>query len=195
MRNLLKYAGIGLLVVGLAGCDGKSDKVGGDSSSTSSSTNTSTSTNSSQSAQTVSLLNGKLSFTLPEGLSDKSDKLATQASNMHVYADNSQQRTIIVLIGDNSHQNLDVFTQRLEKEQRNRDPQLQVISNKALTLDGHPAQELITVISANNQTNLSSIILAKLDDRVMTMQISLPAGNQQLAQNEAQKVVDSLKLK
>ncbi|OON39401.1 hypothetical protein BTJ39_14070 [Izhakiella australiensis] len=185
MRNLLKYAGIGLLVVGLAACDGKNDKTGSESGGASSS----------QSAQNVSLLDGKLSFTLPEGMSDKSDKLATQASNMHVYADDSQQRTIIVLVGDNSNQNLDVFAKRLENEQRNRDPQLQVISNKALTLSGHEAQELNTVISANNQTSWSSIILAKLDDKVITMQISLPADNQQQAQSEAQKVVDSIKLK
>ncbi len=34
------------------------------------------------------------------------------------------------------------------------DPQLQVVSNKAVTLKDQPAQQLDTVISANNQTSL-----------------------------------------
>lgn len=182
MRNLLKYAGIGLLVIGLAACDGKKDQTSGENSST-------------QAAQQVSLMDGKLTFSLPAGISDKSDKLATQASNMHVYADNTQQRTIIVLIGDNTRQKLDVFARRLEDEQRSRDPQLQVISNQSLTLNGHEAQELDTVISAHNQTSWSSIILTRVDDKIVTMQISLPADNQQQAQQDAKKIIDSLKLK
>ena len=77
MRNLLKYAGIGLLVVGLAACDGKDDKAAADDNGTSSS----------QSSQNVTLMDGKLSFALPAGMSDQSGKLGTQANNMHVYAD------------------------------------------------------------------------------------------------------------
>lgn len=84
---------------------------------------------------------------------------------------------------------------RREQQQRNRDPQLQVVSNKAVTLGGEPAQQLDTVISANNQTSWSSVVLAKVDGKLMTMQVTLPAQNQQQAQSEAETVVKSIKLK
>lgn len=184
MRNLVKYAGIGLLVLGLAACDQKKDDASNDNGASAS-----------QSAQTVTLMDGKLSFALPPGMSDKSGKLGSQSTNMHVYADESGARAIIVIAGDPTNEGLDVLSQRMEQQQRNRDPQLQVVSNKAVTLGGEPAQQLDTVISANNQTSWSSVVLAKVDGKLMTMQITLPGQNQQQAQSDAETVVKSIKLK
>ena len=140
-------------------------------------------------------MDGKLSFALPPGMSDKSGKLGSQSTNMHVYADESGARAIIVIAGDPTNEGLDVLSQRMEQQQRNRDPQLQVVSNKAVTLGGEPAQQLDTVISANNQTSWSSVVLAKVDGKLMTMQITLPGQNQQQAQSDAETVVKSIKLK
>lgn len=184
MRNLVKYAGIGLLVLGLAACDQKKYDAANDNGASAS-----------QSAQTVTLMDGKLSFALPPGMSDKSGKLGSQSTNMHVYADESGARAIIVIAGDPTNEGLDVLSQRMEQQQRNRDPQLQVVSNKAVTLGGEPAQQLDTVISANNQTSWSSVVLAKVDGKLMTMQITLPGQNQQQAQSDAETVVKSIKLK
>lgn len=184
MRNLVKYAGIGLLVLGLAACDQKKDDAANGNGASAS-----------QSAQTVTLMDGKLSFALPPGMSDKSGKLGSQSTNMHVYADESGARAIIVIAGDPTNEGLDVLSQRMEQQQRNRDPQLQVVSNKAVTLGGEPAQQLDTVISANNQTSWSSVVLAKVDGKLMTMQITLPGQNQQQAQSDAETVVKSIKLK
>ncbi|MFT4270124.1 MAG: DcrB family lipoprotein [Pantoea sp.] len=185
MRNLVKYAGIGLLVLGLAACDQKKDDAAAaDNGATAS-----------QSTQTVSLLDGKLSFTLPAGMSDKSGKLGTESANMHVYADQTGARAIIVIAGDPTNEALDALSQRLEQQQRNRDPQLQVVSNKAVTLSDQPAQQLDTVISANHQTSWSSVILAKVDGKLLTLQITLPADNQQQAQSDADSIVKSITLK
>ncbi|QHM73422.1 DcrB family lipoprotein [Mixta intestinalis] len=185
MRQLTKYLGIGLLVVGLAACDQQSDKAAADDNGTSAST----------SVQTVTLMDGKLSFNLPAGMSDKSGKVGTQANNMHVYADESGQRAIIVIEGDDTDEGLDVLSQRLERQQRNRDPQLQVVTNKAITLKGQPAQQLDTVISANNQSAWSSVVLAKAEKKLVTLQITLPADNQQQAQTAAENIINSITLK
>jgi hypothetical protein len=185
MRQLTKYLGIGLLVVGLAACDQQSDKAAADDNGTSASA----------SVQTVTLMDGKLSFNLPAGMSDKSGKVGTQANNMHVYADESGQRAIIVIEGDDTDEGLDVLSQRLERQQRNRDPQLQVVTNKAITLKGQPAQQLDTVISANNQSAWSSVVLAKAEKKLVTLQITLPADNQQQAQTAAENIINSITLK
>ncbi|AXU97257.1 MAG TPA: DUF1795 domain-containing protein [Erwinia persicina] len=186
MRNLLKYAGIAVLVAGLAACDGKKDeKAAADDNGVSSS----------QSNQNVTLMDGKLSFTLPAGMSDKSGKLGTQANNMHVYADESGQKAIIVIDGESTDEGLDVLAGRLEAQQRNRDPQLQVVTNKSITVKGKQLQQLDTVISANNQSSWSSVVLGKSDGKLLTLQITLPADNQQQAQTEAESIISTIELK
>ena len=183
MRNLVKYVGMGLLVLGLAACDQKKDEAANDNG-----------VSASQSAQTVTLMDGKLSFSLPPGMSDKSGKLGSQTTNMHVYADETGARAIIVIAGDPTNDGLDVLSQRMEQQQRNRDPQLQVVSNKSVTLKDQPAQQLDTVISANNQTSWSSVVLAKVDGKLVTLQITLPGDNQQQAQTDAETIINTLKI-
>lgn len=185
MRNIVKYVGIALLVMGAAACDQKKEDAGADDNGVSAS----------QSAQTVSLMDGKLSFSLPAGMSDKSGKIGSQSTNMHVYADESGQSAIIVIAGDATSESLDVLAQRLEQQQRNRDPQLQVVANKAVTLQNQPAQRLDSIMSANNQTSWSSVILGKVDGKLVTLQISLPADNQQQAQGKADEIVKTIVLK
>lgn len=185
MRNLMKYAGIALLVAGLAACDGKDEKAAADDNGVSSS----------QTTQNISLLDGKVGFTLPAGMSDQSGKLGTQANNMHVYADASGQKAIIVIEGDATEEGLDALANRLEQQQRNRDAQLQVVTNKSIDLKGKPAQQLDTVISAENQSSWSSVVLSKVDGKLLTLQISLPADNQQQAQTEAESIVNTITLK
>ncbi len=164
MRNLVKYVGIGLLVMGLAACDNSDSKA----------PTVGAAAESNASGQAISLLDGKLSFTLPAGMADQSGKLGTQANNMHVYSDATYQKAVIVIVGDSTNEDLAVLAKRLEDQQRSRDPQLQVVSNKPLEIKGHTLQQLDSIISAKGQTAWSSVILGKVDDKLLTLQVTLP---------------------
>ncbi|WP_075182865.1 DcrB family lipoprotein [Pantoea sp. 1.19] len=185
MQKLLKYAAVALFVSTLAACDGKEDSAPAADSAGASS----------QAAQSVSLLDGKFTFALPPGMSDQSGKLGTQSNNMHVYADGTGQRAIIVIAGDATSESLDTLTGRLEQQQRNRDANLQVVSNKAIEIGGQPMQQLDTVMSANGQSAWSTVVLGKVDGKLVTLQITLPADNQQQAQTDAESVVSSIRVK
>ena len=87
MRNLVKYVGIGLLVMGLAACDDKDTNATAQGSVA----------ESNATGNPVNLLDGKLSFSLPADMTDQSGKLGTQANNMHVWSDATGQKAVIVI--------------------------------------------------------------------------------------------------
>ncbi|HAV2020037.1 TPA: DcrB family lipoprotein [Citrobacter koseri] len=182
MRNLVKYVGISLLVMGLAACDNNDTNAPAEG----------TSTESNATGQPVSLLDGKLTFSLPADMTDQSGKLGTQANNMHVYSDATGQKAVIVIVGDNTNEDLAVLAKRLEDQQRSRDPQLQVVTNKAIELKGHTLQQLDSIISAKGQTAYSSVLLGKVDNQLLTLQITLPADDQQKAQTAAENIINTL---
>ncbi|MDM9616360.1 DcrB family lipoprotein [Kosakonia cowanii] len=185
MRNLVKYVGIGLLVMGLAACDNSDSKkpVQGAAAE------------SNASGQPVTLLDGKLSFSLPADMTDQSGKLGTQSNNMHVYSDATGQKAVIVIVGDNTQEDLSVLAKRLEDQQRSRDPQLQVVTNRAIQLKGQTLQQLDSVISAKGQTAWSSVVLGKIDNHLVTLQVTLPAENQQQAQTAAENIINTIVVK
>ena len=183
MRNLVKYVGIGLLVMGLAACDNSDSKA----------PTVGAAAESNASGQAISLLDGKLSFTLPAGMADQSGKLGTQANNMHVYSDATGQKAVIVIVGDSTNEDLAVLAKRLEDQQRSRDPQLQVVSNKPLEIKGHTLAAAWTASSPpRGRPPGSSVILGKVDDKLLTLQVTLPADNQQQAQTEAESIINTL---
>ncbi|EKK4080944.1 DcrB family lipoprotein [Cronobacter dublinensis] len=185
MRNLVKYVGIGLLVMGLAACDNKDSNAPASAGAS----------QSEASGQPISLLDGKLSFSLPADMTDQSGKLGTQANNMHVYSDATGQKAVIVIIGQQSQESLEVLAKRLEDQQRARDPQLQVVTNKAIEVKGQKMQQLDTVISAKGQTAYSSVLLGNIDNQLLTLQITLPADNQQQAQSTAENIINTIVVK
>ncbi|ELY3771002.1 DcrB family lipoprotein [Cronobacter dublinensis] len=185
MRNLVKYVGIGLLVMGLAACDNKDSNAPASAGAS----------QSEASGQPISLLDGKLSFSLPADMTDQSGKLGTQANNMHVYSDATGQKAVIVIVGQQSQESLEVLAKRLEDQQRARDPQLQVVTNKAIEVKGQKMQQLDTVISAKGQTAYSSVLLGNVDNQLLTLQISLPADNQQQAQSTAENIINTIVVK
>ncbi|EOV9543376.1 DcrB family lipoprotein [Cronobacter sakazakii] len=185
MRNLVKYVGIGLLVMGLAACDNKDSNAPASAGAS----------QSEASGQPVSLLDGKLSFSLPSDMTDQSGKVGTQANNMHVYSDRTGQKAVIVIVGEKSQESLEVLAKRLEDQQRARDPQLQVVTNKAIEIKGQKMQQLDTVISAKGQTAYSSVVLGNVDDKLLTLQITLPADNQQQAQSTAENIINTIVVK
>jgi len=185
MRNLVKYVGIGLLVMGLAACDNKDSNAPASAGAS----------QSEASGQPVSLLDGKLSFSLPSDMTDQSGKVGTQANNMHVYSDQTGQKAVIVIVGEKSQESLEVLAKRLEDQQRARDPQLQVVTNKAIEIKGQKMQQLDTVISAKGQTAYSSVVLGNVDDKLLTLQITLPADNRQQAQSTAENIINTIVVK
>ncbi|ELY4662840.1 DcrB family lipoprotein [Cronobacter muytjensii] len=185
MRNLVKYVGIGLLVMGLAACDNKDSNAPASAGAS----------QSEASGQPISLLDGKLSFSLPADMTDQSGKVGTQANNMHVYSDATGQKAVIVIVGEKSQESLEVLAKRLEDQQRARDPQLQVVTNKAIEVKGQKLQQLDTVISAKGQTAYSSVVLGNVDNQLLTLQITLPADNQQQAQSTAENIINTLVVK
>ena len=175
MRNLVKYVGIGLLVMGLAACDDKDTNATAQGSVA----------ESNATGNPVNLLDGKLSFSLPADMTDQSGKLGTQANNMHVWSDATGQKAVIVIMGDDPKEDLAVLAKR-------RDPQLQVVTNKAIELKGHKMQQLDSIISAKGQTAYSSVILGNVGNQLLTMQITLPADDQQKAQTTAENIINTL---
>lgn len=111
---------------------------------------------------------------------------------MHVYSDATGQKAVIVIVGDDTSEDLGVLSKRLEDQQRSRDPQLQVVTNKSIELKGHTLQQLDSIISAKGQTAYSSVVLGKVDNKLLTMQITLPADNQQKAQATAENIINTL---
>jgi len=186
MRNLVKFAGMTILIIGLAACDGKTtDKAAADKGAPAASAT---------STVPVSLLDGKVTFSLPQGMSDQSGKLGSQANNMHVYADSTGQKAVIVILGDNTAESLDVLTARLQDQQKTRDTNLQVVTNKSIQVNGQTLQQYDSVISSAGQKAYSSIVLGKVDNHLLTLQITLPADNQQQAQTDAEAIISTLKV-
>ncbi|MDH2897799.1 MULTISPECIES: DcrB family lipoprotein [Rahnella] len=187
MRNIAKMMGMAVLIAGLAACDGKTtDAPAADKGAPAASATAAT--------VPVSLLEGKVTFSLPQGMSDQSGKLGTQANNMHVYADSTGQKAVIVILGDNTTESLDVLAGRLQDQQKARDTNLQVVTNKSIQVNGQTLQQLDTVITSAGQKAYSSIVLGKVDSHLLTLQITLPADNQQQAQTDAETIINTLKI-
>ncbi|AHK19449.1 DcrB family lipoprotein [Yersinia similis] len=173
-KKIARFLAVGLLVAGLSACDSSSDNNMG---------------------QTVSLLDGKVTFNLPAELSDQSGKMGNQANNMHVYANNTGDKAVIVILGEGTNEKLDVLTNRLAEQQRARDANLQVVTNKTININGQPFQQLDSIITSSGQKAYSSIVMGTVGNQLMTLQITLPAENQQQAQTEAESIISTLKLK
>lgn len=186
MHKVAKYLGISMLVIGLTACDNsKEPGTAGNSQDAAHA----------QAESKVSLLDGKLAFSLPGDMSDQSGKVGTQSNNMHVYADQSGRKAVIIILSDNSAEGLDVLAGRLEEQQRSRDPDLQVVTNKAITVNGQPLQQLDSIISSGGKQAYSSVILGKVANHLLTMQVTMPADNQQQAQSSAESIINTLVLK
>jgi len=183
MRKVAKLIGISLLVLGLAACDGAKDNKEPVNGSATTAAN-----------QTVSLLDGKLAFNLPNGMADQSSKLSQQSNNRHVFADSTGQRALIIILGDKPTDNLETLTQNMEQQQRSRDANLQVITNKVIDINGVSLRQLDSIITSSGQKAYSSILLGELGNQLLTIQVTLPADNQQQAQSEAEGIISSLKL-
>ena len=187
MRNIAKMMGMAVLIAGLAACDGKTtDAPAADKGAPAASATAAT--------VPVSLLEGKVTFSLPQGMSDQSGKLGTQANNMHVYADSTGQKAVIVILGDNTTESLETLTARLQDQQKARDTNLQVVTNKSIQVNGQTMQQYDSVITSAGQKAYSSIVLGKVDSHLLTLQITLPADNQQQAQADAEAIINTLKV-
>jgi hypothetical protein len=115
---------------------------------------------------------------------------------VHIYADSTNQRAVIVIVADKAAGDLETLTKRMEEQQRSRDANLQVITNKAIEINGTPMRQLDTVITVAGQKAYSGVLLSMLPDgKQLTLQITLPADNQQQSQSVAAGVFNTVKIK
>ncbi len=103
MRNLVKYVGIGLLVMGLAACDNSDSKaptVGAAAESNASGRGN-------QPAGWQAELHPACGHGRPERQTGY-----PRANNMHVYSDATGQKAVIVIVGDSTNEDLAVLAKR-----------------------------------------------------------------------------------
>ncbi len=116
-------------------------------------------------SQTISLLSSGIIFMLPEDMHEQSGKIRSQSNNMHVYADGSSQRVMIVIIGESTNETLPVLAKRLEDQQRARDSKLLIINKKTIKINGNSLQQLNSIFNSDNRKQFySSILLGNVDN-------------------------------
>jgi hypothetical protein len=69
-----------------------------------------------------------------------------------------------------------------------------VVTNKAIDVNGVPLRQLDSIITSGGEKAYSSILIGTLDNNMLTIQVTLPADNQQQAQSEAEGIIKTLKL-
>ncbi|WP_139354754.1 DcrB-related protein, partial [Escherichia coli] len=97
---------------------------------------------------------------------------------------------VMVSVGADPKEDLAVLRKRLEDQQGSRDRKVQVVTKKAIGVKGHKMQQLDSIISAKGQTAYSSVSLGNVGNQLLTMQITLPADNQQRAQTNAENIIN-----
>lgn len=185
MQKLVKIVGLCLFAVSLAACDGSKDNpapAGNNASAT-------------QSGEQTTVLGGKVSFTVPDGLQDQSGNNASQTSNMAVYADNSAQKMLIVISSSMPADPLNNLIERMEAQQKMRDTDMSVLTKKEVTVGDQKLQRLDTLIRIDGKKNYSSTLLGQVDQQLLTMQVTFPAEQQAEGEKVVQKFIDSIKIK
>ncbi|SFD18451.1 Uncharacterised protein [Pragia fontium] len=185
MQKIVKIIGLCLFAASLAACDGGKEQ----------STPAGNSASTEQSAQQISALGGKVSFTVPDGLQDQSGKNTSQTTNMAVYADNNAQKMLIVISSSMPGDSLENLLTRMEDQQKMRDSELLVIKKTSVEASGQQLQRLDTAIKIDGKKNFSSTLLGQIDDQLLTMQITYPIDQQADAEKAVDKFISSLKIK
>lgn len=184
MQKLVKIVGLCLLAVSLAACDGSKDQPAPTGSNTSAT----------QSGEQTTVLGGKVSFTIPEGLQDQNGSNTSQTSNMAVYADNSAQKMLIVISSSMPGDSLENLISRMESQQKMRDTEMTVLTKKGISAGNQTLQRLDTLIRIDGKRNYSSTLLTQIDQQLLTMQITFPADRQAEGEKAVQTFIDSIKI-
>lgn len=185
MQKLAKIVGLCLLTASLAACDGNKDQA------TSAGNNEASAT---QSGQQTSILGGKVSFTVPNGLKDQSGQSPSQTSNMAVYADNEAQKMLIVISSSMPDASLENLITRMEAQQKMRDNELVVIKKAQADANGQQLQRLDTAIKIDGKKNFSSTLLGQMDNQLLTIQLTYPIEQQAEAEKTVDSFISSLKI-
>ncbi|WP_159567036.1 DcrB-related protein [Budvicia diplopodorum] len=185
MQKLVKIVGLCLFAVSLAACDGSKDKPAPADNNASAS----------QSSRQTTVLGGKVSFNIPDGLQDQSGNNASQTSNMAVYADNSAQKMLIVISSSMPGDPLENLINRMESQQKIRDAEMSVLTKKEFTVGGQKLQRLDTLIRIDGKKNYSSTLLGQVGQQLLTMQVTFPAEQQAEGEKAVQAFIDSIQIK
>lgn len=70
------------------------------------------------------------------------------------------------------------------------------MTNKSIEVNGHALQQLDSISNSGSGKQVySSVLLGNVANQLLTLQITLPADNQQAAQTEAESIIRTLTLK
>lgn len=179
MKTLIKVLSVSLLVGWLSGCDD------GSAAGTK---------NSTLNGQTVSLLEGGVTLTLPKKLRDQRGNLEAQTNNMFVYADTSGWQSAIVILSDDNDESTQTLIDELEKQQLSRDDRLQTLQRNTFNIGQHQLQRLDTLTQTKDRSVYSSIILMKLRGKLITLQINMPADNLSATAQAVEQIIQSIQI-
>lgn len=182
-----------LIVTALSGCDDNAQQVNNQYNQGAQNSNQH------ENDQQVMLLDGHFSFTLPAGLIVRNHQPGVD-DNIYVYATADGQNTVIVIVSDTSADTLEIMASRLQASQRQRDAQLQVINNQQVMIAGQPLWRFDSIVTENAGRNYSSIVLGKIAQKLVTMQMLMPvtdSGDNQAdkLEQQADKLVHSIVVK
>lgn len=186
MRNLLKYIGLGLLVVSLVAC-GKSESEKPDA----------------QNQPGLSLLAGKVTFAIPPEMNDITEAQgalfknllgpgAKNVAEIYVYSDSTGQKVIVLTqMTKNSVSTSDSARQLISAMSLNI-PKLQVLTDKSFTVNNQHMRRIDMRYRLYNQPLFQSSLLTQVNGSLITLQITLAGDNLRDLQSEADDLFNGL---
>lgn len=172
MRNLLKYIGLGLLVVSLVACDGKGESEKSDA----------------QKQPALSLLDGKVTFAIPPEMHDITDTqgpffkdlLGASAKNIaviHVYSDSTGQKVIALTQMTKNSVSMTESARQFISTMSMNIPKLQVLTDKSFTINNHQMRRIDMRYRLYNQPLFQSSLITQVNGSLITLQITLAGDN------------------
>jgi type IV pilus biogenesis protein CpaD/CtpE len=187
MKKAVKMLAAGLITLALAGCDNGDSQTQNDIKTDV--------VQPTDSVQRIELLDGRFSFTVPDGVNDRNGQLANQTNNMRVFADESGARNVVSLITEAEDTNLQVAIEALANQYVARDSSAKVMVKEPISLSDHPAWRLDMISYSKGQSTYSSIVMITLDDELITLQISVREGGKIKPEAVVASVIDSIQIK
>ncbi|MGL4858321.1 MAG: DcrB-related protein [Enterobacteriaceae bacterium] len=186
---MIRLTGFCLLILSLfalAACDNAQE-------SASPSVHTSTAQNGDS---TYTLLEGKLTFTLPAVMQDQSQSLNPPSTTKFIYSDATGMQSLIVLIDPPVNLSPADQAQGLVQFYQKKVPDMKVLLDKSITIDKTEMHRLDLFDDNPNRKVkvLSVFVLGNIDNQVVTFQLSMPANDMAQAQKQVQQIIDSIKL-
>lgn len=145
--------------------------------------------------QKVSLWQDKIQLSIPQNWRDQSNQLTQQSNDRYIFTNQDTSQSLIVLLDEPFKGELSEQVKNIEENRKQRDASQVTISSKPIEVSGYSLYRLDMRSKENDHETLVSTITGNVNDRLLTIQVSLPAEPPQEAQKIVQSIQDSLTLK